>query len=162
MLTRPVEHDSVSRPYLPRKKHGRFVVAIILSCAGLLACVVAVFPRQFMHQVEISLVRQPVPYTQLFFSNPADIPDRLHFGQQNKFKFTIVNDQGQSQLYKYTVMMSTTRSSKIVSKGSVVIGNGQRITRTISVVPKSRRSRYLVTVVLNTTGQSIDFYGDTP
>lgn len=156
--------DDIPAPYQPKKRKGRLVTVIILILifAGLLVGLITAFPRQFIHQVEISVVRQPTPYTQLFFSNPAMLPSVLHIDRRNTFIFTIVNDQGRSQLYRYTVTMSTTGSSTVASKGSLAISNGRSVTRAVAVVPRSRRSRFLISVVINATGQSIHFYGYTP
>ena len=97
MLTRPLERgSSIPGPHLPKKKKGRLVAAAVLSCVGLLAGVATAFPQQFVHQIEISIFRQPAPYTQLFFSNPTAIPDRFNVDRPNRFVFTIVNDQGRS------------------------------------------------------------------
>jgi hypothetical protein len=162
MLTKPQKYSNSTQVPEPREKiKYRIVIAIILAVIGLSAGIACAFPRQFMHQVKISLIRQPTPYTQLFFNNPTALPSRLHNNRPNIFTFTIVNDQGQSQRYRYTVVVSTAKSFIIASKGSLTIRNGDTATRTVAVTPKSRRSRYLITVALDAGGQSIHFYGDT-
>lgn len=162
MLTRPLEHgNSIHVPHLPKKKGRLVAAAIALSFVGLLTGLFITFPQQFVHQIEISIFRQPAPYTQLFFSNPTAIPDRFNVDRPNRFVFTIVNDQGRSWLYRYVVTVSTTVSSTVAGKSSLTIRDGGSVTCTVAIIPKSRKSRYLVTVILN-NGQSIHFYGDTP
>jgi hypothetical protein len=163
MLTRTVERSGNTHAlHLPKKNNRRVAVALVLSFIGLLVGLFVAFPRQFVHQVEISIVRQPTPYTQLFFNNPTALPSQLRVNRANEFAFTIVNDQGRSWLYRYTVTASTTGSSTVAGRGSLTIRNGRSLTFTVAVVPKLRKSRYLVTVALDTPDQSIDFYGDTP
>lgn len=162
MLTKPLKQtNSTPVPQRREKSKHRIGIAVILAVIGLFAGVAGAFPKQFTRQVEISLIRQPTPYTQLFFNNPTALPSKLHFNRPNMFTFTIVNDQGQSQRYRYTVLVSTAKSIIIASKGSLTLRNGAAATRAVAVAPKSRRSRYLITVALDATGQSIHFYGDT-
>jgi hypothetical protein len=135
----------------------------MLSSAGLLAALFVASPRQFAHQIEISVIRQPTPYTQLFFSDPGAIPSRLRLDRPDRFTFTIVNDEGQSSLYHFVVMMNTTGlSTTVVANGSLRLDDRGTGTRTFAFVPKKRRHRYLITVVLEGSSQSIHFYGETP
>lgn len=171
MLTKPrgqddwlgSRHDQL-RSSRPRKaRRIRRSCIVMLSSAGLLVALFAASPRQFVHQIEISVVRQPTPYTQLFFSDPSTIPGTLRLDRRNKFAFTIVNDEGQSSLYHFAVAVSTTGvSTWVAANGSLRLDDGGIGTRTVAFVPKKRRHRYLITVVLDGSGQSIHFYGETP
>jgi hypothetical protein len=64
----------------------------MLSSARLLAALFVASAQQFVHQIEISVIRQPTLYTQLFFNDPSAIPSRLRLERPNRFAFTIVND----------------------------------------------------------------------
>ena len=146
---------------MARRSWRPFIV--MLSSAGLLAALFVASPRQFAHQIEISVIRQPTPYTQLFFSDPGAIPSRLRLDRPDRFTFTIVNDEGQSSLYHFVVMMNTTGlSTTVVANGSLRLDDRGTGTRTFAFVPKKRRHRYLITVVLEGSSQSIHFYGETP
>jgi hypothetical protein len=60
-------------------------------------------------------------------------------------------------------MMNTARlPTTVVAKGSLRLDDGGIGTRTVVLVPKKRRHRYLITVVLDGSGLSIHFYGETP
>ena len=161
MLTEPIEITNTSTPRRPKEKRGRAVVVVVLCSVALIAGLFTAFPKQFMHQIEISLIRQPTPYTQLFFSHPTALQARLHVDRPNKFAFTIINDEGRSELFNYSVMVSTAKSVNVTRRGSLTIRNGGSVTRLVAVVPRSRKSRYLITVVLDANGQSIHFYGET-
>ena len=163
MLTSRREREAEASPIVKSKTpKGRLVTTIALLIITLAAGLCVFFPKQALYQLKISVIRQPVPYTQLFFSNPAKIPSRLHAKRRNGFSFTLVNNEGRVQIYRYQVTMSTSRSQTIVSDGSLSIADEERVTRSVSVIPKFRKSRYLITVTLIGTGQSIHFYGDTP
>lgn len=161
MLTEPIEVVTTSGPQEPEKKVGRVVAVIALCFITLIAGLYAAFPDQFKRQVELSLIRQPTPYTQLFFSHPEALPAKLHIGKSNRFTFTIINDEGTSESFKYSVVVSTAKSVNVSRRGSVTIHNGSTASRAVAVVPRSRKSRYLITVILDASGQSIHFYGET-
>ena len=171
MLTKPrglddclrSPHDLL-RPSRPRRARSiRRSFIVMLSFAGLLAVIFVASPRQFVHQIEISVIRQPTPYTQLFFSDPGAVPSTLRLDRPNKFTFTIVNDEGRSSLYHFAVMTNTPGSpATVVANGSLRLDDRGTGTRTVAFVPKKRRHRYLITVVLDGSGLSIHFSGETP
>jgi hypothetical protein len=159
----PPPGGNVRVPQPSRKSSGHgVVIGVGLSCVALLVGLYAAFPRQFQHQLQISLVRQPTPYTQLYFTNLNALSGKLLVDKPDSFAFTIENDQGQTWAYEYTVTVSAAGSHTVADVGALSIPNGTSVTRTFKFVPKSRRSRYLVTVSLSPTDQSIHFYGDTP
>lgn len=135
---------------------------VVLILVGILGIFAVAFPDQFRHQLEISVVRQPTPYTQLFFSDPAALPKKLTVGHANKFSFTIINNEGHSQTYHYTVTVTHAKSRTVASEGSLTLGDQQSSTQTVAVKPASRGSQYLIEVALSGTSDLIQFYGDTP
>lgn len=143
------------------KARWRLAAAIAAACVVVIGVFVLIFPKQVEHQLAISVVRQQTPYTQLYFDNPAALPARLTLNRSNEFSFTIANDRGHSETYHYIVTISREKSLTIVRRGSVQITNNGKITYTMAVVPRTRRSKYLVTVILAGTSQSIHFYGST-
>jgi hypothetical protein len=134
------------------------VAAIVVGVVGIFAIV---SPSQFRHQLEISVARQPNPYTQLYFTHPTALPKELKIDHVNTFAFTVINDQGHSATYRYIVTMTRAKSQTVVSTGYLTIGNNQQITRTVEVEPKSKRSQYLIKVTLSGTVDVIQFYGST-
>jgi hypothetical protein len=164
MLTKPLGQDDRLRSSGPRKtRRIRRPFIVILSSVGLLAALFVSSPQQFVHQIEISVIRQPTPYTQLFFRDPGAIPSSLRLDRPNKFTFAVVNDEGQSSLYHFTVRVNAVGSSTtVVERGSLRLDNGGTGRRTVAFVPKKRGHRYLITVVLDGSGLSIHFYGETP
>lgn len=162
MLTRPFEHTNgaIKQPS-PRTGRRRLVIVAIFCCVALISGLITAYPKQFIHQAEISLVRQPTPYTQLFFSNPGSLPGHLLIRRPNRFAFKVTNNQGQREIYRYAIIMSTAKTVIVANRGTLTIGNDESSSRTATVVPKSRRSRYLITIVIDPGGQSIHFYGET-
>src|ERR1700743_1493779 len=96
-------------PQSPDKPPWRFALAAVLTLIGIVGLLAIGFPAQFKHQLEISVFRQPTQYTQLFFSDPTALPKKLEVNRQNKFSFTVVNDQGHSATYHYTVTIAVAK-----------------------------------------------------
>jgi hypothetical protein len=162
ILSRPDDRQyRAPAPPPPGKPTWWRAAVVVLLLVGALGIFAIVFPSQFKHQLEISVVRQPAPYTQLFFSDPATLPKKLTVGRANKFSFTIINDEGHSQSYHYTVTITDAKLQKIASEGSLTLGDGQSIVQTVGVEPPSRGSQYLIEVALTGTANFIQFYGNT-
>jgi hypothetical protein len=162
MLTDSTNITSVSAELPAKRRRKRTAIAILLFAVALITWLAATFPKQVRHQIEISLFRQPTPYTQLFFTQPDSLPSQLRIDRPNKFSFTIVNDEERPENYGYSVILSTVGSRSVAKAGSLFVASGDSTARTITVVPRARRSRYQITVVLDAGGQSIHFYGETP
>lgn len=135
-------------------------IAVGLAVLLLVAALGAAFPKQLKHQWELSAVRQPTPYTQLYFTAPASIPSILVAGQPNTFDFTIENDEGHAYRYTYVITLEDSRAQQ-VSKETVSVNSGERVTRAVTVQPTDKKSRYLVSVTIPSLNQSIHFYGET-
>lgn len=158
----PVDRHQPADSQPPRKKPPwRLVIGIAAAVIVVILGAVATFPAQFKHQLEISIVRQPTPYTQLYFTNPSALSGKLEVGKKNTFEFSVENDESRTYTYTYTVTLDDSRSHLTVSRTSATLGSGDRVTRTVTFVPKDRKSQYLVTVALEGINQSIHFYGQT-
>jgi hypothetical protein len=148
-----------SRP--ARAKFG-WQTAVAIGVVIILAlCAAATLSKQFRHQIEISIVRQRNPYTQLYFTDPKALPAHLKVNKNNVFEFTIENNEGREFSYTYTVTLADSRSHAVASKATTTISDGQRTTRQVAVQPKDLNSTYLITVTLQGANQSIHFYATT-
>jgi hypothetical protein len=157
----PDSYGEADRRVLRKRK--KLWPAIGVGITGLLAILgtAVLFPQQFKHQLEISFVRQPTPYTQLYFTNPSTLPVNLLVDQGNAFEFTIKNDEGRAYRYTYTVTADDSRSHLVVSTQTVTVGDGDSTTRVVTVTPRDAKSRYLISITLDGMNQSIRFHGAT-
>src|SRR5580658_2509874 len=71
---------------------GLVTVLILIAAAAALS-------KQFRHQLALSTVRQPTPYTQLYFPHPGTLPGKLKADRKNTFQFAIVNDETRAVRY---------------------------------------------------------------
>jgi hypothetical protein len=164
ILSRPDDRRSqvpASQP--PNKRIWRIAAAVVLVFCVVTGVLAIGFPAQFKHQLAISIIRQPTPYTQLFFNDSTALPKQLKFDHLNKFTFTVINDQGRPENYHYIVTMTRVKSGKIVSisKGSLMVGNTKSVMQAVRVEPKFRKSHYLIKVTLSGTADFIQFYATT-
>lgn len=149
-------------PPPPKRPAWQFAVAAVVMLIAIGSLLAICFPTQFKHQLDISVFRQPTPYTQLFFSDATTLPKKLEVGHPNKFSFTVINDQGHAATYRYTVTITGAKLQKVASQGSFTLRDSQSITRTVTVVPTVKKTQYLIKVALSGTVDFIQFYGKTP
>jgi hypothetical protein len=146
---------------ITRRPRWKLPISIGLVGVAIVAGLAVAFHDQIEYQIQISLFRQTTPYTQLFFTNPAALSSQLRVDDENKLSFTVINDQGQSRNYQYTVTVDDAGRKKLVTHGVFTIENGGRLTRNVPFEPKYHKTRYLITVQLNGLNQSIHYYGVT-
>jgi hypothetical protein len=136
-------------------------IGIGLVTILILVAAAAALSKQFRHQLALSIVRQPTPYTQLYFPHPGTLPGKLKVDRKNTFQFAIVNDENRAVRYTYIVVLLHGSKSRHVSTATVTVSNGKTVTPSVTVVPKERTSRYQISVTLEGMNQSIHFYGTT-
>jgi uncharacterized membrane protein len=158
-VSRQASRRSEGQPPIRRFRWPIRVGIGLLVLIVLIGAIAAV-SKQFRHQVEISLARQPTPYTQLYFSSPSGLPSQIKVGKANTFAFTIVNDEDRTFSYTYTVTFADPKSHGVTSKGTLSIGDGQQVTRQVQVTPKDPKSKYVITVTLEGMNQSILFHAE--
>jgi hypothetical protein len=146
---------------MTRRPRWKLPISIGLVGVAIVAGLAVAFPNQIKYQIQISLFRQTTPYTQLFFTNPAALSSRLRVDDENKLSFTVINDQGHSRNYQYTVTMDGAGSKELVTQGVFTVRNGGTLTRSVLFEPKFHKTKYIVTVELNGLNLSIHYYGVT-
>ncbi len=162
IASRPDDHRNRDlAPQPPKRTAWRLALAVVLILIGIVGILAICFPAQFKQQLEVSVLRQPTPYTQLFFSDPAALPQKLEIDRVNKFSFTVVNNQGRSGTYGYTVTITDGKLHKVASQGTFTLGDSQSLTRTVGVEPTARGTQYLIRVTLSGTTDLIQFYSKT-
>jgi hypothetical protein len=150
---------------IPRKTtigpRWKLPISIGLIGVAIVAGLAVAFPKQVGHQIQISLFRQATPNTQLFFTNPAALSRQLRVDEENKISFTVINDQGSSRNYQYTVTVDDAAGKELATRGVFTVKNGGALSRNVLFEPKSHKTKYIVTVELNGLNLSIHYYGAT-
>ena len=109
------------------------------------------------HQWALSIIRQPTPYTALYFDHPSSLPTDVPNDQRVSFTFSIANHEGHSLDYRYSVDVSPSPSRIPPATGTAVVASGR--SRSIATAPEvaCSASPCQVRVTLPDQGRSIDF-----
>jgi len=128
--------------------------------SGLLAIVIAA--ASFMspwvrHEWTLSVQRQPTPYTQLSFINPAGLPSTGVRGAGIPVPFVITNDEGRQVSYRYVVSSGSGTTLTALSSGTKVLAAKAAWSFNVFVVPKCTAASCRIQVSLPEQNESIDF-----
>jgi Protein of unknown function (DUF1616) len=158
----PADGDDSFEAPTPRKKTSLpLYIGIGIAAVLILIAAAAALSKHVRHELAISIVRQPTPYTQLYFTHPGTLPAKLKVGHKGTFEFTIVNDENQTYRYTYVVTLVDSKQHLVVSSETATVSSGQTATRSVTIAPAGSKSPYLVTVTLKGVNQSISFHGVT-
>jgi hypothetical protein len=109
------------------------------------------------HQWALSIVRQPSHYTALSFNKPWDLPSVARRGKPIPVSFTVGDQEGQSELYRYVLTESAGSFSKKISESRRMVPSGGTWTVTTVVRPTCRLSPCRIEVSLPGHPEAIDF-----
>src|SRR5579862_9703490 len=96
------------------------------------ACVLAVAgfavaqPTWVRHQLALSFNPQPAQYSEIFFENPAAVPGHLVAGVPANVPFAIVNREGHTVRFTYTVVVTAPGIHHQAEEHQVVIANNEK------------------------------------
>lgn len=117
------------------------------------------FRHEIAHGVAFAMTSQPAPFTQLYFSDPNDLPTSLSLSRPNRFGFTVVNDEGSATTYSYVVTLASSNTSSTIARGRIRLGDNKAATTLVNVSPTRRATMYLITVKLVGRAEMIRFGG---
>jgi hypothetical protein len=134
------------------------LVAAVLVCAGLAQ-------TQPGHALlrDTGLYETPVPYTELTFSTPGDLPTAV--AQPNasvNVAFGIHNVTGGPRNYQWSILLVHSGKSEVKASGVVQTPDQGRSTVTKSVVTACTSGKVEVVVQLTSPAESIDFWVNCP
>ncbi len=111
----------------------------------------------FHDQVLESVSRRPTPFTELYFSAPADLPKHLDLDQPNRFSFVIVNHEEGAVDYAAEVVLHGPRGDVPLATDHVRLLSGRSSEQAVQFQPDQRDSAYVVTVQLRGRAENIHF-----
>lgn len=109
------------------------------------------------HQWALSLIRQPTPYTVLFFNKPAALPTTVAINQPITVSFTVGNYEGRLMDFRYVLSASSVRSSHILGESTRSIAAGAMWTVTRTLRPRCDTSPCRIEISLPGHPETIDF-----
>lgn len=140
----------------PPKPRWILVAAVCLAgIAG--AAIWAWHIRGVRRQVAESTSHQPVPFTELSFTDPVGLPKHLSRTGPNEFGFTIANHEAKPVVYSYLVTARSALGESTISRGSVTVVDEGRVVVPEQFTPPEPGTAYLITVQLLGRPESIHF-----
>lgn len=141
-----------------RRLFRRSTVALAAVLLGVIA-ILAVGPRAVARQLELSFVRQPSPYTELFFVAPDELPRDFGKARTGTFQFAIRNFEGKAVEYRYVSTLQTAGGVATIGSGAATLADRQTATRAVQVPVVIPAGPFTVSVSLVGRSESIDFLG---
>jgi hypothetical protein len=148
----------------PHSRHralGRPVRTAVTSVVALVMLAVALVlgfgPGTVARQLELSFVRQPTPFTELYFADPAAVTSPGHGG--STFTFAVHSHELREVTYRYEVTVQAAGTTTTIDTGSLTLSPGGVATRTVALPVQAGGTRFTATVRLIDRPESIDFIG---
>ena len=141
-------------------RHHPFRVAsaaCVLAAAGYAAAA----PAWTRHQLALSFNPQPAQYSEIFFSNLGAIHAHLKANVPVQLPFAIVNREGRTVTYTYSVVVTAPGIHRLAEQHHVVIGNNEKASLFASFEPKKPNTLYAVRIRLSRPAEFIEFHGRT-
>ena len=134
----------------------RVVPVLVLT-----ACTVLMVsrPSWAVRQLELSFVRQPTPYTELFFENPDRLPTSIPEAGVAAFSFSIRNNEIRAITYEYVCEIRTAGRTAVIDRGVALVPAGAAATRSEHILSPGAGKRFVVSISLVGRSQEIDFIG---
>ncbi len=131
--------------------------ACVLAAAGYAAAA----PAWTRHQLALSFNPSPAQYSEIFFSNLASVHSHLVAGVPAQIPFSIVNREGRTVTYTYSVIVTAPGIHHLAEQHHVIIGNNEKASLIASFEPKKPDTLYAVRILLSKPIEFIEFHGRT-
>lgn len=131
---------------------GYLAVGIVVVVGAL----AAILSGAWVHQIDLSVKRQPAPYASLYFTSPGALPSDLPSGRSYPVAFTVGNNDVQPRTFRYQVTLTTPGGRKTVV-GQVAVPSGGSTPQTVDVTPTQACAPCQVMVALPTEHAAISF-----
>jgi hypothetical protein len=109
------------------------------------------------HEWALSLFRQPTYSTVLFFNRAWALPTTTVVRAPLAVSFTIGNNEGRAESYRYVLSISSDRFNRVLSESAEMIGAGKTWTVSTVIRPACDASHCRVEVSLPGHPETIDF-----
>jgi hypothetical protein len=101
---------------------------------------------------------QPEQFTELYFTQPSDIPSKVKVSVPYTVPFTIANRESSTRVYSYNIIISDGSRVLSVQSGQTQIRSNAAAKQYINFQVPELDKRYRITVQLTNRKQLIQFY----
>lgn len=131
------------------------------ACMLAVAAFAVARPAWVGHQLALSFNPRPAHYSEIFFPNPAAVPGHLAVGVPTHVPFAIVNREGHTVKFTYSVVVTAPGIHHLAEQHQVVIGNNEKAVLIASFELKEPDALYAVRILLAKPVEFIEFHGRT-
>jgi D-inositol-3-phosphate glycosyltransferase len=143
----------------PPPGQARWRWRVLAGAAGLAVAISLLVPAG-RHQWALSLLRQPTPYTVLFFNRAAVLQARVTAGQPVRFGFTVSNKEGRTMRYRYVISTRPAGSGcrpRLLAESARLVPAGSSWSVSVAVRPHCCNAPCRIQVSLPGHPETIDF-----
>lgn len=141
----------------PWWRRRRYPVAAVLAALVVIAPICVAYRHPIWQQVQLSTVRQPVAYNELYFTASTALPVHVTAEAASEVTFAVRRD-GSSTVVRYNVVLTDAQGTNQAGSGSVRLNPGPP-----AVVSESFRvpvkGPFVLEVTLVPAGPDILFHG---
>jgi hypothetical protein len=130
---------------------------LIVVVAALAVAAAVVESDSLRRETVRSVMREPTPFTELYFTNHVRLPTRLRASRPNVFSFTIANHEGRATSYAYVVTARSGDGTTEVARDTITIERGGAAIERVAFTPRRPNTAYLITVRLRDRVETIHF-----
>jgi len=134
------------------------VIAIAAIAVGAGALYVATHAGDISRQLTLATSRQPEPFTELYFAEPQDIPQKAVVGQKLNISFVIKNHEAKDMAYTYRLYFTDAQNTTFFGDYQVDVPADRSQTITQEVTVPAGQGRGSLGVQLINKGQSVHFW----
>ena len=145
---------------LAEPKRIAFLIGIfgVLLTVGLVGLAGA---QEAERQIGMSFFRQPTPYTELYFDDVEQLPPSHAADHSSTFRFTVRNHDIRITAYRYVATLVSGGRAVQLGTGNFALKKDQAESRAVTLPAIGLGVRFVVSVALAGTNDSIDFMGAT-
>ncbi len=136
----------------------RLAGAILIICV--LMTVVLTLPAG-RQAVVLATTKQPEPFTELYFSNPNNLPKLITARVAARFSYEVVNHEAQTENYQADVTMVENGRSRSLGNAEFSLADEQSVTETVVFAAASAHETIELIVALPSQNETIHFWSQS-
>lgn len=145
--------------HLSRRKH---LAPLLLTFAIAVVAILGIsFHQQIKNQLNAwKLLPEPEKLTELYFTNPNNLPTAYTPGQQQTVHFTTHNIEYQTETYSYKIVETSQDGSQSqqLATGKFTLQQNQYQGQNVGITPVDLGTRAEITVELPTVNETISYW----
>jgi uncharacterized membrane protein len=139
----------------------------IVIKSAIITVSIGLFIRAILYAVSIPSVKEaiamattvkPETFTELYFEDHINLPNKIEIGKAQAFKFTIHNLEYRNMTYKYEIQAIDEKGDRTLVSGSATLSQDEYRTISTSYKIATASGRMKIQVVLLDLKQLIDFW----